>query len=129
MQDSQKKWAPETLAQYKDYVAKREDHLGDWATKSSDAVLGDGTTSDCYYQKSLVLHLGDPYLDRNRFRTLFQLDRDRILYLPYFHRLAKKTQMVMSPNVLVETRLTHTIRVVQIARSLCMGLRLNQDLA
>jgi len=120
---------PTNLSEYKKYIEIRESHLADYATKSEQAILFDAKTSDEYYREKFDKSEDHVTLDRYRFRTLFQLDRDRILYSSYFLRLAQKTQLFTSQNMLVETRLSHTIRVSQISRSLCMGLRLNQDLA
>lgn len=129
MSSSNTRGFPETLEEYKKYVADRESQLAAYATKSDGAVLFDGTSSDEYYRERFANAEDQVTLDRNRFRTLFQIDRDRIEYSSYFLRLAKKTQILTSKDGLVETRLSHTVRVAQIARSLCMGLRLNQDLA
>ncbi len=63
-------------------------------------------------------------------RTPFQLDRDRIIYCKAFVRLKNKTQVFFSPEGdHYVTRLTHTLDVSQIARSLARSLRLNEDLA
>ncbi len=63
-------------------------------------------------------------------RTDFQRDRDRILYSKAFRRLKRKTQVFLSPyGDHYRTRLTHTIEVSQIARSIARALRLNEDLA
>lgn len=63
-------------------------------------------------------------------RTAFQRDRDRILYSKAFRRLKHKTQVFLSPmGDHYRTRLTHTLEVAEIARTLCRCLRLNEDLA
>ena len=63
-------------------------------------------------------------------RTGFQRDRDRIIHSTAFRRLAHKTQVFTNPqNDHHRTRLTHTIEVAQIARSLASILRMNSDLA
>jgi cytochrome c553 len=63
-------------------------------------------------------------------RTAFQRDRDRILYSKAFRRLKHKTQVFLSPmGDHYRTRLTHTLEVAEIARTLCRALRLNEDLA
>ncbi|MBD5632031.1 MAG: deoxyguanosinetriphosphate triphosphohydrolase [Clostridia bacterium] len=63
-------------------------------------------------------------------RTEFQRDRDRIIYCKAFRRLKNKTQVFFSPEGdHYVTRLTHTLDVAQIARSIARMLSLNEDLA
>ncbi len=63
-------------------------------------------------------------------RTDYQRDRDRIIYCKAFARLKNKTQVFFSPEGdHYITRLTHTLDVSQIARSLARALALNEDLA
>jgi dGTPase len=62
-------------------------------------------------------------------RTDFQRDRDRILHSKSFRRLKHKTQVFISPEGdHYRTRLTHTLEVSQIARTIGRALRLNEDL-
>jgi dGTPase len=62
-------------------------------------------------------------------RTAFQRDRDRILHAKAFRRLKHKTQCFLAPSGdHFRTRLTHTLEVAQIARTLARALRLNEDL-
>jgi dGTPase len=62
-------------------------------------------------------------------RTVFQLDKDRIVYSNAFRRLKHKTQVFLSPmGAEYRTRLTHTLEVSQIARTIARALRLNEDL-
>ncbi len=62
-------------------------------------------------------------------RTDFQRDRDRIIYSKAFRRLKHKTQVFISPEGdHYRTRLTHTLEVSQIARTISRSLRLNEDL-
>jgi len=62
-------------------------------------------------------------------RTAFQRDRDRILHSKAFRRLKHKTQVFLSPEGdHYRTRLTHTLEVTQIARTISRALRLNEDL-
>jgi len=62
-------------------------------------------------------------------RTCFQVDRDRILHSKSFRRLKHKTQVFLSPEGdHYRTRLTHTLEVAQIARTVARALRLNEDL-
>ena len=62
-------------------------------------------------------------------RTDFQRDRDRIIHCKSFRRLKFKTQVFISPEGdHYRTRLTHTLEVAQVARTLARSLRLNEDL-
>ncbi len=62
-------------------------------------------------------------------RTAFQRDRDKILHSKSFRRLKHKTQVFLSPyNDHFRTRLTHTLEVSQIGRTMARALRLNEDL-
>ena len=62
-------------------------------------------------------------------RTEFQRDRDRIVHSKSFRRLKHKTQVFLSPEGdHYRTRLTHTLEVMQIARTIARALRLNEDL-
>ena len=63
------------------------------------------------------------------FRTDFQRDRDRIIHCKAFRRMKHKTQVFISPEGdHYRTRLTHTLEVAQIARTIARALRLNEDL-
>lgn len=63
-------------------------------------------------------------------RTNFQRDRDRIVHSKAFRRLKHKTQVFLSPfDDHFRTRLTHTLEVSQIARTIARALDLNEDLA
>ena len=62
-------------------------------------------------------------------RTEFQRDRDRIIHSKAFRRLKNKTQVFFSPEGdHYRTRLTHTLTVAQVARSIARALSLNEDL-
>ncbi|TYO98233.1 dGTPase [Geothermobacter ehrlichii] len=62
-------------------------------------------------------------------RTCYQVDRDRILHSKSFRRLKYKTQVFLSPEGdHYRTRLTHTLEVSQIARTIARALELNEDL-
>lgn len=64
------------------------------------------------------------------FRTEYQRDRDRIIHCKAFRRLSHKTQVFLAPEGdHYRTRLTHTLEVSQIARSVTRALALNEDLA
>ncbi|MHB1314992.1 MAG: deoxyguanosinetriphosphate triphosphohydrolase [Christensenellales bacterium] len=62
-------------------------------------------------------------------RTCFQRDRDRIIHCKSFRRLKHKTQVFLAPEKdHYRTRLTHTLEVAQIARTIAVSLRLNENL-
>ncbi|GAB4274862.1 MAG: deoxyguanosinetriphosphate triphosphohydrolase [Coriobacteriia bacterium] len=68
-------------------------------------------------------------IEPDPWRTEFQRDRDRIIHCKAFRRLAHKTQVFLAPRGdHYRTRLTHTLEVSQIARSVARTLRLNEDL-
>ncbi len=80
------------------------------------------TFSDC----SLGREREEPQCD---IRPVFQRDRDRIIHSKAFRRLKDKTQVFLTPNGdHYRTRMTHTLEVSQIARSIVKALRLNEDL-
>ena len=63
------------------------------------------------------------------FRTLYQRDRERVVHCTAFRRMTGKTQvLVASVNDHHRTRLTHTLEVTQVARTVARRLRLNEDL-
>ena len=80
----------------------------------------------------------DPQNSRGRFyeefneetkRTPFERDRDRIIHSSSFRKLKHKTQVfIESDSDYYRTRLTHSLEVAQISRSLCRAMNLNQDL-
>ena len=62
-------------------------------------------------------------------RTCFQRDRDRIVHSKAFRRLGHKTQVFLAPEGdHYRVRLTHTLEVTQVARTIARALRLNEDL-
>jgi dGTPase len=66
----------------------------------------------------------------DQFRTAFERDRDRIIHSKAFRRLKHKTQVFLNPEGdHFVTRLTHTMQVTQVARSLAAALSLNEPLA
>ncbi|MCR4564257.1 MAG: deoxyguanosinetriphosphate triphosphohydrolase [Clostridiales bacterium] len=69
------------------------------------------------------------YEDEDPVRTAYQRDRDRIIHSSSFRRLKHKTQVFLSPEGdHYRTRLTHTLEVSQIARTIARALALNEDL-
>jgi dGTPase len=67
--------------------------------------------------------------DADPLRTDFQRDRDRILHTKSFRRLKHKTQVFLAPEGdHYRTRLTHTLEVTQVARTICRAVGLNEDL-
>jgi dGTPase len=67
--------------------------------------------------------------DRDPIRTEFQRDRDRIVHCKAFRRLKHKTQVFLAPvGDHYRVRLTHTLEVAQVARTIARALRLNEDL-
>jgi len=114
------------LQGYIEYVGKHEQNLSPYAIKSLDAVWIDGETTRDFYER---LFAGRDTFKKNRYRwrTPFQLDRDSILYSSLFTRLSKKTQLYTGQGR-VENRMTHTLKVAQITRSICRSLFLNEDL-
>lgn len=62
------------------------------------------------------------------FRTNFQRDRDRIIHSKAFRRLKHKTQVYIAPGDHYRMRMTHSLEVAQISRTIARGLQLNEDL-
>jgi dGTPase len=82
-----------------------------------------------YAQKSRLSRGRLKYEDPCAIRTAFQRDRDRIIHSKSFRRLKHKTQVFIAPlGDHYVTRLTHTLEVSQIARTIARALNLNEDL-
>ena len=80
-----------------------------------------------YAARSRGRERGEPECD---IRTCFQRDIDRIIHSKTFRRLKHKTQVFLSPEGdHYRTRLTHTLEVARISRTIARGLLLNEDLA
>lgn len=96
----------------KEKIEQREiDYLSDFATKSKFTIGRKKQEDEC------------------QIRTNFQRDRDRIIHSKAFRRLKHKTQVFLSPfDDHFRTRLTHTLEVSQIARTIARALDLNEDL-
>lgn len=82
-----------------------------------------------YAMRSSTTRGRDVPLVPDRWRTEFQRDRDRIIHSAAFRKLEYKTQVyIVHFGDYYRTRITHTMEVAQIARTLARNLRLNQDL-
>ena len=88
-----------------------KEHLSKYATLSCESAGRDYPEQEC------------------DIRTVYQRDRDRILHCKAFRRLKHKTQVFLAPEGdHYRTRLTHTLEVSQIGRTIAKALRLNEDL-
>lgn len=74
------------------------------------------------------LAVRDHELEPDPLRTAFQRDRDRIIHSKCFRRLKHKTQVYIAPGDHYRTRMTHTLEVGQISRTIARALNLNEDL-
>lgn len=93
-------------------------------TEKNEELILSGNAMLCKNSKGRKI-----YEEKCALRTDFQRDRDRIIHSRSFRRLKHKTQVFLSPELdHYRTRLTHTLEVAQIARTLARALRLNEDL-
>lgn len=101
-----------TIETIKDRIeAKEIKDLSEFATKSSQTKGRKRKIEDC------------------PLRTNFQRDRDRIIHSKSFRRMKHKTQVFLAPfDDHFRTRLTHTLEVSQIARTIARALNINEDL-
>ena len=91
--------------------AREHDILSPWATFADESAGREQEMQPCPY------------------RTCFQRDRDRILHSKAFRRLSNKTQVFISPEGdHYRARLTHTLEVARLARTIARALELNEDL-
>ena len=95
-----------------EFEQREYEYLSQYATKSAESKGRQADEEQC------------------TIRTDFQRDRDRIVHSKAFRRLMHKTQVFLAPEGdHYRTRLTHTIEVSQIARTIARGSGLNEDLA
>jgi dGTPase len=103
-------WTARSHPEVKKRLLEREESLSKFAARSIDARRDQDEPED-------------------PMRTAFQIDRDRIIHSKAFRRLKHKTQVFIAPlGDHYRTRLTHTMEVMQVARSIARGLNLNEDL-
>ncbi len=121
----------EKVREYVEFVEHVESQLNEKAAAfSTEAFRLDGHDAMTEYREHLV-NARPGLSDEAKFRarTPFQIDRDRILYSSFFMPLALKTQMIIGQHTSVlRNRLSHTLIVANIARSIAQGLGLNPDL-
>ena len=93
-------------------------------------ILEERENSFSKFASKSYLNIGRDIKEKScQFRTEYQRDRDRILHSKAFRRLKHKTQVFISPlGDHFVTRLTHTLEVSQISRTIARALNLNEDL-
>lgn len=107
---------------FEELLEAAEGHLAPYATRSTDEGVErwDGSPAVATLQQ---------VDSTKKYRTPFQVDRDRILYSDYFLRTAGKTQIFTQPDTpLYKTRMVHALYVMDIAKTIARPLRLNEDL-
>jgi dGTPase len=91
--------------------------------QKEDGILADYACKNCQSRGRMAEE------DPCPIRTQFQQDRDRIVFSNSFRRLKHKTQVFLSPlGDHYRTRLTHTLEVSEVARTIARALNLNEDL-
>ena len=104
----------------------------DYSAMAAEAKLAAGETTvyRADREEAVLKRLGrDVPEEKCWIRTDYQRDRDRIIHCKSFRRLKHKTQVFISPaGDHYRTRLTHTLEVAQIGRTIARALRLNEDL-
>jgi dGTPase len=97
---------------------------------SKDSIIEISEHSLAPYAASFKTSIGRRYKeDEHKYRYLYQRDRERIIHTTAFRRLEYKTQVFVNhEGDYYRTRLTHTIEVAQIARTIARALALNEDL-
>jgi dGTPase len=104
-------WAARSHPEVRQRTEEREELLSQFAARSRESADRDFPEE------------ADPM------RTAYQIDRDRVIHSKAFRRLKHKTQVFIAPvGDHYRTRLTHTMEVMQVARSIARGLNLNEDL-
>jgi dGTPase len=104
-------WTARSHPQVRQRTEDREEQLSKFAARSRESADRD--------------HPEEP----DPMRTAYQIDRDRVIHCKAFRRLKHKTQVFIAPvGDHYRTRLTHTMEVMQVARSIARGLNLNEDL-
>ena len=105
------------------------DARADWSDIRAMIEARELQTLDANAAKSALSKGRQKPIEPDPIRTNWQRDRDRIIHSKAFRRLKHKTQVFISPEFdHYRTRLTHTLEVTQIARTVARALRLNEDL-
>ena len=116
---------------YKEHVDKLEDGLSPYAKKSfesfSQSFVDGGSIHDSYESKWRMNAGGNPKL---LYRTPLQIERDRILHSAGIRKQTEKYHVLYNgQRRIVRNYTTHTMRMAQVTRAICRGLKLNGDFA